>query len=163
MSLGWSVTQELPKQKGIRLSNGGLHQVERNALNSSQEWATIDCEKQTQIPEEIRKAACVPPLALLPLLLTLPYDSTFLPGPAGESHFPFSHMNIHKRPPPHRAHSGLVGGRLLVLAGTFLYSFNSTEHNAFVEAIVYVSKWTLQGRPFLPPDIQHCKSRTHGT
>lgn len=47
--------------------------------------------KQTQISEEMRGSALV-----LSLLLSLPWDSTFLWGP-GESRFPFSHMNIYKR------------------------------------------------------------------
>lgn len=87
------------------------------------------------------------------LLFSLPYDSTFLPGP-GESHFPFSRMNIHKHY-HHTEHSGLVCGRLLVLAGTFLYRFNSTsEDNGFIEGIIYLFNGpTRIVRVIFPPGI----------
>lgn len=57
----------------------GLHQEEKNVFNLSQEWTTIDCRKQTQISEEIRKAALLLPFHLA--LFFYPLTPLFLPGP----------------------------------------------------------------------------------
>ncbi len=66
------------QNKGMRLCNR-LSWVEKNVFNSSQEWITNDCQKHTQNPEEITKAAlCSPPPSPCSFL---PSDSTLLPGP----------------------------------------------------------------------------------
>lgn len=92
-------------------------------------WMDND-QKQTQRKLERQPScspSCSPPLSST-IFFTL-WLHFFFPQARGK---PFPVLTLEHTLPsgPHRAHSRLVCGKLLVLAGTFMYSFNS-EDNKF--------------------------------
>lgn len=119
-------------------------------------WTTINCRKQTQISEEIREVALSiswsPPIS--PCSFSVPYTSTFLPGPGKTISRSHAWAYIKRRHQTEHTVVLFVGDfwSSLALSCTAFTQLQKTM--AFQRAsFIYLSGPTRMVQVSLPPDI----------